>query len=332
MGRYPLRKTRHIWLNGELVLWEDARIHVMSHVIHYGSGIFEGIRCYYAEPEGRPAIFRLGDHIRRFFESAKLYMMDLPFSHEALCEACREIVRANGLRECYIRPLAYRAYIEDEDTWGYIGLNPLRSPVHVAVIAFEFPSYGASAYRCITSSWTRIAPDILPPLAKASGQYINSQLALLGAYMVQTMADRAGLIPYDEAGSPEVSYEAILLDRRGFVSEGAGENIFIVKDGALHTPPTYSSILKGITRDSIVRIAKDVGYDVCERDITLSELYVADEVFMTGTAAEIKPVVEIDFRAIGDGKPGPVTEMLRQKYYDVVHGRDPKYAEWLTRV
>lgn len=333
MGKYPFKKAKSIWLNGKLVKWEDARIHALSHVIHYGSGVFEGIRCYYDEDSGKPAIFRLKAHLDRFNDSAKVYRMDIPYSNKHLTEACRLVVKANGLRECYIRPLAYRAYVDDKDTWGHIGLNPLPCPVHVLIAAFEFPSYGAPMLRCVTSVWRRITPESLPPMAKACGLYLNSQLAFFNAISVQSIAEKAGLIPKDDKGLPKVSYEAVLLDHRGFVSEGPGENIFVVKDGELYTPPLHASILSGITRRSVITMARDLGYEVHEcRDISPQELYTADEVFMTGTAAEIKSVVEIDFVPIGNGKQGPITERLKKKFFDITRGRDPNYKRWLTYV
>lgn len=332
MAKYPFEKEKRIWINGKLVRWEEARIHVLSHVVHYGSGVFEGIRCYPIANEKRSAIFRLVDHLQRFFNSAKVYMMDIPFSLEEIEEACISVVRSNDLRECYIRPIAYRAYTEDEDTWGYMGLNPLNCPVHVAIIAFKFPTYGAPIYRCITSSWRRISSDAFPTTAKACGQYINSQIAFLDALKVQASMEQAGLIPRDQAGNPKVSYEAILLDQRGYVSEGPGENLFIVQDGILHTPSIEASILRGITRESVIEIARDLGYDARERDIMRSELYTAAEVFMTGTAVEIKPVVEIDHRKIGDGKPGPITKRLQKKFSGITHGRDTKYRKWVSYI
>ncbi|MFQ6084902.1 MAG: branched-chain amino acid transaminase [Candidatus Bathyarchaeia archaeon] len=330
MGKYPYKKVDHIWLNGELVKWDEAKLHILSHVVHYGSGVFEGIRCYLTK-EGKTAIFRLDEHLDRFQNSARMYMMDLPYSTQEISQACRLVVKSNHLSEGgYIRPIAYRAYVEDDDTWGYIGLNPLNCPIHVAVITFEFPSYGAPIYRCITSGWRRISPDALPTLAKACGQYLNSQLAVFSAARMQSMAEKSGLIPLDRSGAPQVSYEAILLDHRGFVSEGAGENIFLVKKEVLHTPPIHASILRGITRASIIELARNLGYEIYERDISKNELYSSDEIFMTGTAAEVKPVVEVDGMAIGDGEPGPVTKRLQKKFSDVTHGRDPRYIQWLT--
>jgi len=304
----PIKEAKFIWMDGRLVPWQEAKIHILSHVIHYGSGVFEGIRCY--DTERGPAIFRLDDHIRRLFYSAKVYRMDIPFGFDELVEACKEVVRANGLRDCYIRPIVYRGY-------GEMGVNPLKSPVNVAIAAWEWGAYLGEALekgaRVMVSTWRRICSDILPPMAKACGHYTNSQLAKMEAVL-------AG---YDEA---------IMLDIDGYVCEGTGENFFMVKDGVLITPPPQASILLGITRDTVIRLARDMGYTVVERFISRAELYGADECFFTGTAAEVTPVVEIDGRPVGDGRPGPITRKLQAKYFDVVRGRDERYLGWLTFV
>ena len=304
----PIEEAKFIWMDGRLVPWQEAKIHILSHVIHYGSGVFEGIRCY--DTERGPAIFRLDDHIRRLFYSAKVYRMDIPFGFDELVEACKEVVRANGLRDCYIRPIVYRGY-------GEMGVNPLKSPVNVAIAAWEWGAYLGEALekgaRVIVSTWRRICSDILPPMAKACGHYTNSQLAKMEAVL-------AG---YDEA---------IMLDIDGYVCEGTGENFFMVKDGVIYTPPPQASILLGITRDTVIRLARDMGYTVVERFISRAELYGADECFFTGTAAEVTPVVEIDGRPVGDGRPGPITRRLQAKYFDVVRGRDERYLDWLTFV
>lgn len=304
----PIKEAKFIWMDGRLVPWQEAKIHILSHVIHYGSGVFEGIRCY--DTERGPAIFRLDDHVRRLFYSAKVYRMDIPFSFEELVEACKEVVRANGLRDCYIRPIVYRGY-------GEMGVNPLKSPVNVAIAAWEWGAYLGEALekgaRVIVSTWRRICSDILPPMAKACGHYTNSQLAKMEAVL-------AG---YDEA---------IMLDIDGYVCEGTGENFFMVKDGVLITPPPQASILLGITRDTVIKLARDMGYTVVERFISRAELYGADECFFTGTAAEVTPVVEIDGRPVGDGRPGPITRKLQAKYFDVVRGREERYLGWLTFV
>jgi len=304
----PIEESRYIWMNGELVPWQEARIHILSHVIHYGSGVFEGIRCYRAR-QG-PAVFRLRDHIRRLFHSAKAYFMEIPYTQEELQKACVEVVRANGLEECYIRPIVYRGY-------GEMGLNPLSCPVEVAVAAWRWGRYLGRAFeegaRVIVSSWRRISSETLPATAKACGHYLNSQLAKVEAV---------------KAGCDE----AIMLNVDGYVSEGTGENFFIVRDGVLYTPPVEASILPGITRDTVMRLASDMGYRVVERFMSRGEIYTADECFLTGTAAEVVPVVVVDGRPVGDGKPGPVTRRIQEAYLRVVRGEDSRYEDWLTYV
>ena len=304
----PIEESKYIWMNGKLVPWQEARIHILSHVIHYGSGVFEGIRCY--RTKRGPAVFRLGDHIRRLFHSAKAYFMEIPYTQEELQKACVEVVRANGLEECYIRPVVYRGY-------GEMGLNPLNCPVEVAVAAWRWGRYLGRAFeegaRVIVSSWRRISSETLPTTAKGCGHYLNSQLAKVEAI---------------KAGCDE----AIMLNVDGYVSEGTGENFFIVRDGVLYTPPVEASILPGITRDTVMRLASDMGYKVVERFISRGEIYTADECFLTGTAAEIVPVVVVDGRSVGDGKPGPVTRRIQEAYLRVVRGEDSRYEDWLTYV
>ncbi len=296
-----------IWQNGELVAWEDAKVHVLSHGLHYGTGVFEGIRCY--ETERGPAVFRHREHLNRLEKSAELYYMELPYSAEELRLATHELIRRNGLGSCYIRPLAYRGY-------GNLGLYATDAPIDVIVAAFPWGVYlgeeGArSGIRTRVSSWRTISGDSLIPHAKASGQYLNSVLA-------KTEATNAG---YDEA---------ILLDQHGCVSEGSGENVFAVRDGVLCTPGHTSAILDGITRASVIQIALDLGYKVEERDIARSELYLADEVFLTGTAAELVPVREVDNHSLGD--PGEITRVIQAKLQDALHGRAEEYLEWLDFV
>jgi len=304
----PIEESKYIWMNGELIPWHEARIHVLSHVIHYGSGVFEGIRCY--RTRRGPAVFRLGDHIRRLFHSAKAYFMEIPYTQEELQRACVEVVRANGLEECYIRPIVYRGY-------GEMGLNPLNCPVEVAVAAWRWGRYLGRAFeegaRVIVSSWRRISSETLPTTAKGCGHYLNSQLAKVEAV---------------KAGCDE----AIMLNVDGYVSEGTGENFFIVRDGVLYTPPVEASILPGITRDTVMRLASDMGYRVVERFMSRGEIYTADECFLTGTAAEVIPVVVVDGRPVGDGKPGPVTRRIQEAYLRVVRGEDSRYEDWLTYV
>ncbi|MGD1050917.1 MAG: branched-chain amino acid transaminase [Solirubrobacteraceae bacterium] len=302
-------ETDVIWHNGEFVAWEDAKVHVLTHGLHYGTGVFEGIRCY--ETQHGPAIFRHQDHLDRLERSARLYYMDLPYSLDELRAATHELVVRNGLASCYIRPIAYRGY-------GQMGLNPLEVPVEVSIALWPWGSYlgeegTRNGIRAKISSWERISPRSLIPAAKASGQYLNSVLAKIESL-------KAG---YDEA---------ILLDAHGHLCEGSGENVYTVRDGAIVTPPQTASILDGINRRSVVQIARDLGYVVVERDITRAELYLADEVFLTGTAAELVPVREIDDHPIGSGSPGEVTRVLQDAFQEVLYGRNERYLEWLDVV
>jgi branched-chain amino acid aminotransferase len=296
-------------MNGELIPWEDARVHVLTHALHYGTGVFEGIRAY--ETDRGTAIFRHSDHLDRLFKSAELYYMPVPFEREELRAATHELIARNGLSSCYIRPLVFRGY-------GQMGLFPLEAPVDVTIAVWSWGAYlgeegKASGIRAKVSSWRRIPHDALIPHAKASGQYLNSVLAKIES-------SKAG---YEEA---------ILLDSHGFVCEGSGENIFVVREGVIYTPPQTAGILDGINRKSIVQIARDLGLTVVERDLARAELYLADEVFMSGTAAELVPVREIDDHAIGDGRPGETTRAIQRVFDDALHGRDPRYLEWLDLV
>jgi branched-chain amino acid aminotransferase len=296
-----------IWMNGELVAWEDAKVHVLTHSLHYGTAVFEGIRAY--ETERGTAVFRHQDHLDRLEKSARLYYMELPYTKEQLREATHELIVRNGLKSCYIRPLVFRGY-------GPMGLNPLENPVEAMVAVWEWGAYlgeegKQSGVRAKVSSWRRISPQSLIPHAKASGQYLNSVLA-----KIESM--KAG---YEEA---------ILLDDVGHVSEGTGENVFVVKDGAISTPPQSASILDGINRKSVMQIARDLGYEVVERNIARAELALADEVFLTGTAAELTPLREID--GIEIGPPGPITREIQQSFDDALHGRSERYAGWLDFV
>jgi len=305
----PIPEAKYVWLNGEFVKWEEAKIHVLSHALHYGSGVFEGIRAY--KNSKGTFVFRLTDHLKRLFESAKIYFMDIPYSLEELVSATKELLRVNGLDECYIRPIAFRGY-------GEMGLNPLNSPVDVAIAAWRWGAYLGEegirqGIRAKISSFRRIDVNVLPPAAKATGQYINSILA-----KVEALKDG-----YDEA---------ILLDHRGFVSEGSGENIFAIKNGVIYTPPSSAGILKGITRDTVIKLALKTGFAVTEQDLVRTDLYLADEVFFTGTAAEIVPIREIDRRPIGNGEPGPITRTLQQLFYDLISGKYPEFEEWLEYV
>ena len=298
-----------IWQNGELVAWEDAKVHVLTHGLHYGTGVFEGIRCY--DTEHGPAIFRHRDHLTRLFQSAELYYMPIPYTLEELRQASHDLIAGNGLSECYIRPIAFRGY-------GQLGLYPLDCPVEVAIAVWPWGAYLGEeskqhGIRAKVASWRRISSDALIPHAKASGQYLNSVLAKIEA-------SKAGY------------QEAVLLDAQGFVCEGSGENIYIVREGEILTPPQTAGILDGINRKSIIQIARDLGYTVVERNLARAELYLADEVFMSGTAAELVPVREVDDHAIGRGEPGPITGELLRVFDDALHGRDPRYMDWLDVV
>lgn len=302
-------QTDLIWMNGEFVAWEDAQVHVLTHGLHYGTGVFEGVRCY--DTELGPAVFRNADHVERLLKSAELYYMEVPYSSSELQAATRELVARNGVSSCYIRPIVYRGY-------GSMGLNPTEAPVDVTIACWEWGTYlgdegKLNGVRAKVSSWRRISPDSLIPHAKASGQYLNNVLA--------------------KVESLKTGYqEAILLDDHGHVCEGTGENIYIVTGGEIVTPGHHNSILDGITRRSIIQIAEDLGYKVSERNIARAELYLADEVFMTGTAAELVPVVEVDDHKVGPGKPGEITRQLGDVFEDAIHGRAERYREWLDPV
>jgi branched-chain amino acid aminotransferase len=304
-----VEKADLIWHNGELVAWEDATIHVLTHGLHYGTGVFEGERAY--PTDKGPGIFRHRDHLARLLRSAELYYMPVPYTLDELRDATHELLRANKLRQCYIRPIVYRGY-------GQMGLNPLDCEVSVSIAAWPWGAYlgeesKQAGIRAKVSSWRRISSDSLIPHAKASGQYLNSVLAKIEA-------TKAGY------------QESILLDAHGFVCEGTGENIFVVKGGRIFTPPQTAGILDGISRASILTIAADVGYEVVERDLVRAELFLADEVFLSGTAAELVPVREVDDHTIGEGSAGPITRELQRVFEDALHGRSPRYADWLDVV
>jgi branched-chain amino acid aminotransferase len=298
-----VRETEKIWMNGELVDWADARIHVGVHGLHYGSGVFEGIRAY-ETPKGS-AVFRLTEHLKRLDNSARLLNMELPYSIDELRAACHELIGANGLPECYLRPIAFFGY-------GELGVSAVGNPVDVVIMSWPWGAYlgedglknGISAK---ISSWERIGPNVIPHVAKATGVYLNSMLAV-------TEANRAG---YDEA---------ILLTGEGFIADGSGENVFIVKNGELYTPDLATSILPGITRDTVIQIAQDLGYTVHEKSLIRSDLYLADEAFMTGTAAEVTPLRAVDDIEIG---VGPITLEIQEAYLDTARGRSERWAQWL---
>jgi branched-chain amino acid aminotransferase len=303
-----VKKVDTIWMNGSLVKWDDAKIHVLSHVVHYGTSWFEGIRCYNTAKGS--AVFRLAPHIRRLLDSVKIYRTPSPYTEEQLSAAVLETIRANKMAACYIRPIIYRGY-------GDVGVNPLGCPVDVAIAVWEWGTYlGKAALDegievCI-STWHRPAPNTLPTMAKAGGNYLLSQLMKLEAI-------QAGFT------------EAIALDTHGNLSEGSGENLFLVRDGIIHTPPFSSALLPGITRISVIQLAEALGYKVKEMVIPREMVYVADELFFTGTAAEITPIRSVDKQLVGSGKPGPVTMRLQSAFFDVIkNGNDPH--NWLTYV
>lgn len=301
--------TDKIWHNGCFIAWDEARIHVLSHVVSYGSSVFEGVRCY--DTQRGPAIFRLQEHTRRLLDSARIYRIPVPFPLEQLVEAQVELVRVNRLRSCYIRPIVLRGY-------GSMGVMPAGNPTEVFLACWEWGKYlGEEAMTqgvdvCV-SSWNRMAPNTLPALAKAGGNYLNSQLIRM----------QAALDGYAEG---------IALDRDGYVSEGSGENIFVIRDGRIHTPPLAASVLPGITRDSVLRLAQEAGIPVVEMNIPREMLYIADEIFFTGTAAEVTPVRSVDRIPVGSGARGPITERLQNAFFDIVEGRVEDRFGWLTLV
>jgi branched-chain amino acid aminotransferase len=299
-----MQETEKIWFNGDLVDWADAKVHVAAHGLHYGSGVFEGIRCY--ETDAGPAVFRLTDHLKRLENSARLLHMELPYSVEELRVASHELIGANGLAECYLRPIAFYGY-------GELGVHPGTNPVDVALISWPWGAYlGETALeqgiRAKVSSWKRVGPNTIPHVSKATGIYLNSMLAVIEA-------TRGG---YDEA---------ILLTDDGYVADGSGENVFVIKDEIISTPDLSASILPGITRQTVIEIAGALGYALHERTIIRSDLFLADEVFMTGTAAEVTPLRAIDDHEIGD--PGPITKAIQSTFFDVVRGRDERWSRWL---
>jgi branched-chain amino acid aminotransferase len=302
-----LPKVDKIWMDGALVDWDAAQVHVLTHALHYGSGVFEGIRCY--ETADGPAVFRLTEHMQRFERSANMLLMEIGYSVEEMVAAVKETVRANGLDSCYIRPIAFRGY-------GVMGLDPIPAPVNVSIAAWPWATYlGEEALKegmsVGVSSWRQRGINSMPPSIKATGNYLNSSLA-------RVEANKHGYA------------EAILLNEEGKVCEGTGENIFVVKSGRLITPPVSDGILEGITRDSLMRIARDKGHEVVEASLVRTDLYQADEMFMCGTAAEVVPVRAVDGRTIGD--PGPVTLDLQATFFAMVRGEDATYADWLEHV
>ena len=303
----PITPTEKIWMDGELVDWDDARIHILTHTLHYGCGVFEGIRAY--ETAQGPAVFRLTDHIERLFASAKIFMIDIPFTVQEIIEATKETVKVNGLPSCYIRPIVYLGY-------GEMGLNPLPCTVNVSIAVWPWGAYLGDegmqkGVRMKVSSWQRHSPNAMPPAAKGTGMYINSSMAKVEAL-------KGG---YDEA---------ILLSPQGYVSECTGENLFIVDDEVLLTPPVAAGALEGITQDSVITIARDFGYEVKSGNILRSDLYTCDEAFLTGTAAEVVPIRSVDDREIGE--PGPITRKIQETYAATVRGQVESYRDWVEHV
>ncbi|MDN3292654.1 branched-chain amino acid transaminase [Streptomyces ficellus] len=305
----PLTPTPFIWMDGDLVPWDDAKVHVLTPSLHYGWGVYEGIRAY--ATDAGSAVFRLREHIARLRDSARVYLMELPWTDEELVEAVRELCRVNGQESCYIRPIAYLGY-------GEMGVAPQLDAVRLSIAVWPWGSYlgdkaETEGCRLIVSNWQRNSNQTVPPLAKATGAYVNSALAKVGA-------QRAG---YDDA---------LMLTANGHIAEASAANLFLVRDGALITPPVSDGILPGITRDSVITFARDLGLPVTERSIPRSEVYIADEAFLTGTAAEIVPVASVDERPVGAGGVGPVTKQLRDLFQEVVRGRNETYARWLECV
>jgi branched-chain amino acid aminotransferase len=300
----PIQTTEKIWHNGTLIPWDKAQIHVMSHVVHYGSSVFEGIRCY-AQPHGS-AIFRLPEHMQRLLDSARIYRMELPYNLDQLCSATVDLVEANGIAPCYIRPIALRGY-------GEMGVSPKGSPVEVYIANFPWGKYvtGHGGADVCVSSWSRLAPNTMPSLAKAGANYMNSQL-------IRMEADINGYA------------EGIALDVNGYISEGSGENVFIVRNGVIYTTPLANSVLSGITRDSALTIARHLGIPVVEQSLPREMLYIADEVFFTGTAAEVAPIRSVDRILVGDGSIGPITKQIGDEFFGIANGLRPDRFGWLT--
>ena len=304
-----ITEVDYIWKNGELVPWAEATTHVLSHSLHYGSGVFEGIRCYQDPDSDRSFVFRLRDHMERLHRSCKIARIDLPYTVDELCDATVEVIRANNLPACYIRPLVYRGY-------GSMGVNPVGAPVDVIIAVWPWGAYlGADALEngvaVGVSSWRQRSVNSIPPAMKATASYMNSIMAKLEA------------LDHGYA-------EAVMLNEQGLVCEGTGENLFIVRDGVLSTPPLSDGVLEGITRDTVMCIADDLEIPALEESLVRTDLYVADEMFMTGSAAELTPIGSVDGRVVG--KPGPITRAIQERFFDIVYGKVEEYADWLTEI
>jgi branched-chain amino acid aminotransferase len=304
-----LKKTDKIWIDGEMVAWENATVHVMTHSLHYGSAIFEGIRCY--ATDAGTQIFRLDEHVKRFYNSAKIYGMPIPYAPDEVVEAIKRTIRDNNINECYIRPIAFYG-------WDEVGVNPQGNRVHLAIAVWPWLPYLGeeglkSGVRCKVSSWARIDPRSMPMMAKAAANYANSILARLEA-------------------QSQGYHEAILLNSSGMVTEGTGENIFLVSNGGIATPPLSAGILPGITRESIIELGRKMGFRVEESNLSRSELLLADELFFSGTAAEVTPIKEVDNQKIGNGARGPITQKIQSKFFDIVRGKEPDFARWLEPI
>lgn len=297
---------KKIWMNGKIIDWADAKIHVMSHVVHYGTGVFEGMRCY--NTQRGSAVFRLDAHLRRLYDSAKVYMMEIPYSREELSGAIFDLIKANEFKDCYIRPIVYFGYKS-------LGVHPKECPVEASIGVWPWGAYLGEGglekgIRVTISPWTKYHSSMLPTVAKACGQYLNSYLSVREA-------------------TNKGFQEAVLLDREGDISEGSGENVFVVRGGKVYTNDPSSSILLGVTRGAVIQIAKDLGYEVIVRKLSRGELFISDEIFFTGTAAEVTPIVEVDFRKVGEGKRGPVTKRIQERFFEIVQGKRPEYDNWL---
>lgn len=304
-----IEPTKKVWKNGKLVDWKDATVHVMTHGLHYGTGAFEGIRCY--KTVKGPAVFRLREHMRRLQDSCKAINLELPYNVDQLCDAAKETIKANKLESCYIRPIAFFGV-------SGVGVNPLGYPVETFIVAFSLGAYLGddglkNGIRVHTSTWRRVSSGTVPATAKVCGDYLNSALAVM----------EAKLNGFDET---------IMLNDLNMVAEGSGENIFMVSDGRIYTPPLNAGILPGITRRSIIELSDDMGHEVIEQNFARSQLYSADELFFTGTAAEVTPIREVDRRKVADGRPGPFTKALQARFNEIVTGKDPKYGKWLDPV